>query len=439
MPRVGHQVGPESIGHHDGIWIDLDRPVGEVVVAHPLHSLPNVHEKCRVGGRAVDADAHRRRVEVARPDRAQGPVAQLSLAVAGKDVVELAGKDADAAVGADLLPHDVGLVLGEPDDGEAVERGMAPGAGRTHAQLPAAPGRRVLVARAHARGAASQAGRPALVLLVTLHGLVTATHRLVAVGPFGRALRLHPGRDLHLRRGVGKARRAAAQRAAVPDAVLLVHEQGPGGAVGQAHGPALGLVVALHPRLRAALGLQAVLVWPRALLRDPSARLAPAAGGTGSAAPEGLALPRVVVLVHGVGAAGEALGLAGRPAGELREALHARLLAALRAAAVLARCRALPVHPHGCLGLVVGRGSGARRADPQGLAGPGVCVHVPGVSALDALCSASCPSVTLPKALHARRLAALGCAAIVTTLRACCRLGRCRQCCCGQCCCCCRG
>mmetsp|Transcript_54421 Transcript_54421/g.168511 ORF Transcript_54421/g.168511 Transcript_54421/m.168511 type:complete len:224 (+) Transcript_54421:436-1107(+) len=222
MPRVGHQVGPESIGHHDGIWIDLDRPVGEVVVAHPLHSLPNVHEKCRVGGRAVDADAHRRRVEVARPDRAQGPVAQLSLAVAGKDVVELAGKDADAAVGADLLPHDVGLVLGEPDDGEAVERGVAPFARRAGTEPFAAPRHAVLVAWEQALGTAPPTSRPARVLLIALHGLAAAAHCLVAVGSRPRALRLHPGRNLHLLWGLSNAWRTAAQGCAVPDGAVLV-------------------------------------------------------------------------------------------------------------------------------------------------------------------------------------------------------------------------
>mmetsp|Transcript_123271 Transcript_123271/g.343208 ORF Transcript_123271/g.343208 Transcript_123271/m.343208 type:complete len:298 (-) Transcript_123271:1141-2034(-) len=154
---VGQQVLAELVGNQNGIRVDLHGPVRKCVLAAMLHSSPDVDEQLRVAGGTVNANTHRCRLEAVGPDRSAGPVPDPALAVAGQDVGHVAAEDADAAIGADLLPQDGGLVGAQSDDRVAVERGFAPGPGRADAEAGATPSTTVLVILVDARGTPAQA------------------------------------------------------------------------------------------------------------------------------------------------------------------------------------------------------------------------------------------------------------------------------------------
>mmetsp|Transcript_10081 Transcript_10081/g.28389 ORF Transcript_10081/g.28389 Transcript_10081/m.28389 type:complete len:244 (+) Transcript_10081:201-932(+) len=82
LVRVRRQVVPEPGGQHDGVGVDLERPVVLQVEGALFDGLPGIHEEQRVRGRPVARDAHRRLREGHGVDRAVGALAQCERGVA---------------------------------------------------------------------------------------------------------------------------------------------------------------------------------------------------------------------------------------------------------------------------------------------------------------------------------------------------------------------
>mmetsp|Transcript_65575 Transcript_65575/g.182876 ORF Transcript_65575/g.182876 Transcript_65575/m.182876 type:complete len:507 (-) Transcript_65575:607-2127(-) len=381
LAGVGQQVRPHPVWQHDGVRIDLQRPVVEVEVAPLDDRPPRLYEQEGVRGGAVRRDAHEVRVHL---DVQVGGLVEATHLPVGHDGVAVAGEDPRACLG--LHANDHLLVALRPHQGPAVERrpplrGQAPARG---ARLLARPG--LIVVRVYALGAVLLAHTPELVLQITLVPRLLAASRAAAVFEACRAGVLHPLG--HLAAGRPRQRGVRLQlRGHLPERLARPPRAGAAllGAVRQALGPELVLLEALHAHLRAAPRVGALRVALRAPVRHPGGRSLRLLA-------QRLAIPRAGVLVGLVRHARAARGLAGGETRVLPVARGAGGLAAPGLGAVLAWL--------GTLGGLAGR------PDANGAAAPEAALLVFQVRAWHAVGFAPAVRLVLRIALQAGAVAA---------------------------------
>mmetsp|Transcript_139881 Transcript_139881/g.446352 ORF Transcript_139881/g.446352 Transcript_139881/m.446352 type:complete len:670 (+) Transcript_139881:325-2334(+) len=388
LPDVRPHVVPDPPGHEDGIWVDLDGPVIILEASAGYHLVPHRHEEFRVARGAVLGDAH---ADLGDQDGLHLDAVFRDAHRRGirrEDVVAVALED--AGVGLEVRLQQRVLVGAGHEEGEAEERGVALDRETpTPRALRIAAPSLVAIVRVWLRAARLLARPPILALHIALRVHGVAALRVEAIRALSRAVLNDPRLDLPDNPGggaLGPVGRARADGRAIPRLLPRVPLLALG-AIRAALGVVLALPVALVARVRAETLGRAVLARVRARLDDPRRR----AHGRRA---EGLAAPRLEVLLEEVRARG-ALRFAGRPVLVLLEALRAAFDAALRVAAVLADGGAL-----------LGRAGGAvaqRLADPR--LGRGL---VQDVRAGHTLRHALRPPSVLRKALGSRVLAALG-------------------------------
>mmetsp|Transcript_2369 Transcript_2369/g.7555 ORF Transcript_2369/g.7555 Transcript_2369/m.7555 type:complete len:577 (+) Transcript_2369:222-1952(+) len=408
---VDLQLLPQPGGDDHGVGVGLDGPVCGLVTPVPLHGFPDVHEERRVSRSAVLAAADGRRLEVDSLQRTERTVPQACPPVGAEGGVVVAGEDADAL--GELVAHEVRLLVVEPEDGEAEERGGAPSPWCASAQLFATP--RLVGLLVHQLAvdlhllplsATRQTTSPLVVVPVTLHALLLAAPRVEAVlRPRLAAVLLHPlarasDRDRSF------ARRPAPERRAVPGVVVVVVHVDTGVATDQALGRVLVLLEALHAGADATPQFRTVLAVASARLGNPFGRRRGPRWYAGRPHAQLLAVPRIAIRIGRVWP-WNAASLAARPGSVLPVASGAGLRATPRFIAVRTGLHTLLRDPRCCPHDIQRRLEVTWRPLSERLASPGRVVYIRWVRAGVAGRPAEGPhSVRLHVALCAGDLAA---------------------------------
>mmetsp|Transcript_37092 Transcript_37092/g.103211 ORF Transcript_37092/g.103211 Transcript_37092/m.103211 type:complete len:293 (+) Transcript_37092:670-1548(+) len=250
----------QPIWKEGGIWVDLHRPVVIPKLPSPEDGMPSLDEDLGV---EPGAPLPLLRREVT-DHGGQGAAAKVEGHVA-VDRPLVAAEEAHPA--AELKPQQGRLVARGPRECPTEERRVRPLHWGTRSKLLTGPRRLLRVIRMDAWCTYRHARRPAWVLLEALCAGTPAALRGNAIAAHVSALGGHPVLNLPAERR--HARRPRPQRCAVPEAVIDVEEVRAVFAGDPAPSPARILLVAPHPRIAAALALQAAAARRRTLCCDP--------------------------------------------------------------------------------------------------------------------------------------------------------------------------